>query len=104
MNNDTRMHMGMTIALCMTLAVVYLFIMDLRVVDGYHITWDSEIGYILMVPPLCLVGYSWVVMAVLCIADDTQLEDIMQVRRNDGDWRAKAVYYRDKHAGLVVNE
>ena len=75
-------------------AIAYLYIIDLRIVQVGEMKWDSDLGHTLLIPFYGLIGYAWLLIALTIFNKP-------QVLENDADWSAKAVHFTDKHKGLA---
>lgn len=79
------------------MAIIYLTVVDLRIMSYSNTSWNTDLGYVLLIPFIIMIGYAWACL-FLCI----QLNILQsQVWTDDREWEAKDLRISDKHTGLA---
>lgn len=80
-----------TAAMLHCIAIIYVCVMDTKLVQTHQMKWDSSLGHILMTPAVLMVCYGWLMSIVLCF----KLPQL-RVGGEDGDWSAQTVFVPSK--------
>lgn len=96
MDRTTMKETAYSAAFIITMALICLYLIQIKLVDTNLITWDSKLGYIMSVTPVIMIIYA-VLMIIIQHILITMNVDELEITENIGDWSAKEVHWTDKH-------